>query len=350
MPRPLVVTSDPSLLDDLLRLAAAAGAEPDVADHVAAAVALWRAAPLVLLGIDLVEDATAAPLPRRPGLVVVGVGPSEPTRGDVWRYAVGLGAEHVVFLPDAQSWVVDRLADAGDAAPPGVVVASIGARGGAGATSFAVAFALACARQGRRTMLVDTDPYGGGIDLVLGVEEAAGPRWDDVASGVGPLAGEALAAALPRCGEVTVLSWSREPSATVEPDAVESLLTAARRGAGVVVVDVPRSFDAASRVALSAADLAYVVCPAEVRAMASGRRVVAALRPYVDDVRAVVRGPSASHLSGGVVADSLGVPCAGWLRPEPGIELDLDEGRPPGRANRGPLARLCMSLSAELGT
>jgi hypothetical protein len=60
MPRPLVLTTDPSLLDELLRLAAAAGAEPDVADHVAAAVPLWRDAPLVVVGLDSAADAVAA--------------------------------------------------------------------------------------------------------------------------------------------------------------------------------------------------------------------------------------------------------------------------------------------------
>jgi hypothetical protein len=147
---------------------------------------------------------------------------------------------------------------------------------------------------------------------------------------------------------VTVLSWSRGPTGPIPPATVESLLTAARRNAAVVVVDVPRSFDEASRVVLGAADVAYVVCPAEIRAMASGRQVVAAARAYVDDVRVVVRGPSATRIGGQVVADNVGGTYAGWLKPEPGIELDLDEGRPPGRGNRGPLAGLCMRLVADL--
>jgi secretion/DNA translocation related CpaE-like protein len=264
---------------------------------------------------------------------------------------VTLGAEHVLFLPDAEPWLVERLADAASPAPPGVVVAVVGARGGAGATSFAIAYALAAARTGKRTLLVDADAYGGGIDLAIGADHLAGPRWADVVPGFlpgGAHVGEGLTATLPRCGEVTVLSWSRGAALGPVPSTVvEALLGTARRGSDVVVVDLPRSFDEASRVALAAADIAYVVCPAEIRACASGQRVAEAVRMYVDDVRAVVRGPSPTNLDGRTVAESLGLPLAGYLRAEPGIAEALDHGRAPGRRGRGPLARLCGRLVAE---
>jgi secretion/DNA translocation related CpaE-like protein len=345
MARPLVLTADPALLDDLLRLAAAAGAEPEVYDHASAAAPAWRTAPLAVVGWDLAADVPAAGLPRRPGLVLVGQSVDDPA---IWRQAVTLGAEHVLFLPDADAWLVDRLADSVGAARRALVVAVVGARGGAGATSFAVALSLAAAREGRRAMLVDADPYGGGIDLALGAEDVGGPRWEDFADGTAPVTGDALASALPRCGEVTVLSWSRSGPSAIPAGVVESLLGAARRGSDLVVVDVPRSFDEAARVALAAADVAVVVCPAEVRAAAAGRRVAESVGLVVDDVRVVVRGPSPTKLSGDLVAEAVGLPLAGWLEPEPGIGRALDEGRPPGRGGRGPLAELCAALLAEL--
>jgi secretion/DNA translocation related CpaE-like protein len=345
MPRPLVLTADPSLLDDLLRLAAAAGAEPEVYDHAAACAPAWREAPLALVGADRAADAAAARLPRRPGTLLVGTG-SEPP--ELWQQAVNLGAEHVVFLPEGEPWLLDRLADA--VAPPerARVVAVVGARGGAGATSFAVALALAGARAGKRTLLVDADPYGGGIDLALGAEDVAGPRWDAFAETAPPVAGEALAAALPRCGEVTVLAWPRCGSPALPSARIESLLASARRAAQLVVVDVARSFDDATRVALSVADVAFVVCPAEVRACASGRRVAETVRLFVEDVRVVVRGPAPTHLEPEVVADALGLPMAGWLKEEPGIAIGYDEGRPPGAGGKGPLAELCGGLVGAL--
>jgi secretion/DNA translocation related CpaE-like protein len=353
MPRPLVLTADPRLRDDLLRLAAAAGAEPDVAGDAAAAGPLWRAAPLALVGSDRIAEVAGARLPRRPGLVVVAQRPAEPF---VWPTAIALGAEQVAELPDAEPWLLDRLSALGATGPRAAVVAVVGARGGAGATTFAVSYALAAARTGRRTMLVDVDPYGGGIDLALGAEHTEGPRWHDVASSAAnpaPAAtprvpAEALTAALPRCGEVTVLAWSRDSPATIPAAVVESILAAARRETDLVVLDVPRTFGDAARAALATADVAYVVCPAEVRACASGRRVAATVTALVDDVRAVVRGPAGTDLDAGVVASVLGLPLAGWLDPEPGIDKAYDRGRPPGRAGRGPLARLCRDLLADL--
>ena len=341
MPRPLVLTADAALLDDLLRLAAAAGAELDVYDHAAAAAPHWRPAPLVVVGSDAAPDAVACGLPRRRGLLLVGLGLDDP---EVWRHAVALGAEHVLFFPDAEKWLVERLSDAvGDTATRGRVVAVVGARGGAGATSFAVALALAAARAGRRPMLVDADPYGGGIDLALGAEDVPGPRWDEVASAPPPT-GEALAARLPRCGEVTVLAWPRTGATIIPTAGVESVLVTARRAADLVVVDLARSFDPACRAVLGMTDVAFVVCPAEVRACAAGRRVAETVGMYVEDVRVVARGPAPTDLDGAVVAEALGLPLAGWLKEEPGLAVAFDEGRPPGRGGRGPLAELCAAL------
>jgi secretion/DNA translocation related CpaE-like protein len=339
-PRPLVVTADPELLDDLLRLAAAGGAEPVVADHAAGAVAWWRNAPFVLVGHDRAAEIVASGLPRRPALVLVGTSAAE---ADVWRQAVSLGAEHVVFVPDAEAWLVERFADA--ASPRRAVVAGVvGARGGAGATSFAVAFALAAARAGRRTMLVDLDPYGGGIDLAFGAESVEGPRWGDFVGSSPPASGDALAATLPRCGEVTVLAWSRDGTPEMPPNVVSSLLSSARRGADVVVLDLPRSFDEAARTALGVCDVAYVVCPAEFRAAVSAERVASTLQLLVEDVRLVVRGPAPTGLSAADVAEAVGLPVAAFVDDEPGIDKDLDEGRPPGRGGRGPLAEACATL------
>jgi secretion/DNA translocation related CpaE-like protein len=339
------LTADTALLDNLLRLAAAAGAEPDVADHAAAAVPFWRA-PLVVVGYDRVHELASTTLPRRPGVVIVG---DRMDDHELWRQAMERGAEHVLFLPDAEPWLVERFADATAPAPPATVVAVVGARGGAGATSFAVAFALAAARAKHRTILADLDAYGGGIDLVLGAEDLAGPRWDAFLGAPAPVAGEALARLLPRYGEVTVLAWPRTGLPVVPPDMVASMLASCRRTADVVVLDVPRSFDETCRVAFDAADVAFVLCPAEVRAIASGRRVAESVSMLVDDVRCVVRGPAPSpDVTPELAAGALQVPLAGWLAAEKGIARALDQGRPPGRRRSGPLARLCDVLVAGL--
>ncbi len=342
MGRVLVVTGDPQLLDDLLRLAAAGGAVVDVAHDPGGARPRWRDAPLVLLGADALDATAALGLARREGVIAVATDAQDTA---VWRRAVAVGAEHVTFLPDAEPWLVERVRDALAGHGTAAVLGIVGGRGGAGATTFAVALATAGAAGGRRTVLIDADPHGGGIDLVLGSEQEPGPRWPEIAAA--PAAPGDLLATLPAYDGLTVLSWDRSSPLQVSPGHLRALLGAARRRSDLVVVDVPRSFDDAARVALGSLTCALVVVPAEVRACASAARVVEAVSACVADVRVVVRGPAPSGLLAEQVAEAVGVPLAGWLPPEPGLAAALERGDPPGR-RRGPLARLCGTLLDEL--
>ena len=61
----------------------------------------------------------------------------------------------------------------------GAAVAVVGGCGGAGASVLAAALAVTAVRHGGRALLVDCDPLGGGLDLVLGAEHVAGLRWPD---------------------------------------------------------------------------------------------------------------------------------------------------------------------------
>jgi secretion/DNA translocation related CpaE-like protein len=347
----LAVTADPDLLDELLRLAAAAAVELEVAADLGAAVASWGAAPFVVLGDDAARAASRRrarrPLPRRDGVVLVG---DDLDDADVWQRAVGVGAEHVVFLPDAEVWLVERLGEAADrpTGPEAPVVAVVGGRGGAGATTLASALALSGARAGRRVLLVDGDPLGGGIDLVFGGESHRGLRWPDLRATTGRLPASTLTDALPRLSDLSVLSWDRGDAPAVPVEAVQAVLGAGRRGHELVVVDLPRTVDDAVRVVLSEATTTLLVVPAEVRAAAAASRVASAVGLLTRDLRVVVRGPSPGGLAASAVCRALGLPLAGELLAEDDLDADLDRGRPPARRGRGPLARLCRELLDEL--
>ena len=345
-PRPLVVTSDPDLLDDLLRLAATAGTELEVAADAGAARRSWPTAPFVVVGHDAGDGCARLGLPRRPDVVLLGADLDD---AGVWQLAVAVGAERVAFLPDAERWLTDRLADAAEGGrPPGALVAVVGGRGGAGATTLACALAVTAARSGRSVLLVDGDPLGGGIDLVFGGEQDAGVRWADLTGTRGRVPAAVLAEALPRMSGLSVLSWDRGDARAVPVPAVESVLSAGRRSHDLVVVDLPRSVDDATRAVLAAATTVVLVVPQEVRAAAAASRVAAAVGVLCRDLRVVARGPSPSGLTGEQVARALGLPLVGDLRPEPGLELALERGEPPARRSRSPLAAVCARLLDEL--
>ncbi len=347
--RPLIVTADPGLLDELLRLSALAGAEVQVAPDAGAARPSWHRAPLVLLGVDVVPGLMTAALPRRPGVVLVPrAGPEERT---AWDAAAVLGAEAVHVLPPAEGLLVDRLLGAGAevGARPGRTVAIVAGAGGAGASTLAAALAVSAARElpGARMLLVDVDPLGGGLDLLLGAESAAGLRWPALAGTRGRSGADELRAVLPAVAGATVLSWDRGDPVDLPVEAVESVLAAGRRGHDLVVLDLPRAGGPEVDAALSTADAVLLVVRADVRAAAAGSQVARRLSRRVADVRVVVRETPSSRLPAGPVAQAVGLPLAGRLGVEPGLAAALQRGEPPGRA-RGPLAQLCQTLLAEL--
>jgi secretion/DNA translocation related CpaE-like protein len=335
--RPLVVTDSQTLLDDLLRLADIAGVTIDTVVDGRLARRYWSDAPLVVVGPEAARGCIAACLPRRRNVVLVG---GDMDDGGVWDLATALGAEHVVFLPDAEIWLIDILACLGTPhRRHATVVGFIGGRGGAGATCLAVAIALAGLRRGLRTVLVDADPLGGGIDLALGAENLPGMRWPDVVKAAERTPHRLLADALPSVDELTVLSWNRSGASLIHPNAMSALLTSARCGSELIAVDLPRSVDAATASALEMCSMVLLVVPAEVRAAAAAMRVREAAQAHCPDVRVVVRVPGPGGLGARAVAEVVGAPLYGVLRSENGLAQALERGEPPGSRRRGPLAR-----------
>ncbi|MEU8958535.1 septum site-determining protein Ssd [Streptomyces sp. NPDC048518] len=345
---PLIVTEDVELLDDLLRLCAAAGALPEVQHGGPSSRQGWEAAPLVLVGDDAADRVRGAA--RRRGVVLVG---RDQDDSGVWRRAVEIGADHVLVLPDGEQWLVDRIADVAEGVGrPALTVGVIGGRGGAGASTLACALAVTAARDGRRTMLVDADPLGGGLDVLLGGESADGLRWPAFAASRGRVGGGALEESLPELHALRVLSWDRGDAVAVAPEAVRAVVAAARRRGGVVVLDLPRRVDEAAAEALAQVDLGLLVVPAELRAVAGARRVASTAGMALRDLRVLVSAGAGPGDAGGLgpeeIAGLLDLPLAGEVPWEAGLLGAQAAGTPPGGVARGPLARFCSSFWERL--
>lgn len=338
-PRPLLVTNDADLLDDLLRLAAAADVEVDVAVDPAAARARWAAAPLVVLGGDVPSSAITS-RPARAGVLLVCRG--SPAEQSATR-AAGAGVDEVLYLPAGDDDLVDRLAGCvASTVPPACVIGVLGGCGGAGASVLAAALALTAARRDEPAVLVDLDPLGGGLDLLLGIEGRPGSRWDEFAGLSGRLAPAALRRALPVVLGVGVLSYGRD--ADQPPgEAVCAVIEAARWGGGVVVLDLPRQLPSVS----AAADLVdeiVLVVPADLRAASSARQLMTMLDGSARSVGLVVRRPPGSALSTQAVARAMSLPLLGEARAESGLAIQLGAGHPLSLRRRGPLATLSNRL------
>ena len=315
--RPLVVTADEGLLDDLLRLAAAAGTELQVATDPVAAGPHYAHAPVVLVGPDQTGPLARAGLHHRAVILVGRSGIADPPRGLVQR----LGVEHIAVLPAAERWLVVRL---GAAPPPpsGRVLALLGGRGGAGVSTLAVALAVTAARAGQRVLLYDADPLGGRLDLMFGLRQFTWP---------GP-------------GDLVLLGLDHTDPGGPRSEAVTTVLDAGRRGRDLVVADLPRHLGEAGEAALRGADHAYVVVPAELRACINAGRVAAHARPHSRHLSAIVRDASADTLTVDDVARTVRLPVAGTYRSDAALGTTLARGEVPAPDGFGPLADLCRHL------
>jgi secretion/DNA translocation related CpaE-like protein len=349
--RPLAVLSDEQLLDSALQLAAAVGCQVDRAADLVAARRRWGEAPLVLLDGPAVQACVDARLPRRSGVVVLCADEPPP---DLWQQALSVGAERVLSLPTGESWLLGAFADATDrpAIDAGQVVAVLGGRGGAGASVLAATVALTALRQGNGALLVDGDPLGGGLDLVLGAEVEAGLRWPDLHLQGGRVPASALRSALPglTSGDVrlAVVSCDRDGPGP-EPDAMAAVIDAGRRAGDTVVCDLPRHMSPAAGAALDLADLAVLVVPAELRACAAARRVAAVVGERGVRMSVLVRGPAPGGLLAEDVARAVGAPLLTAVRPEPHLSNVLERGGLRTHA-RGPLVTAAKAVLAALPT
>jgi secretion/DNA translocation related CpaE-like protein len=337
---PLLVSNDDALLTDLARLAAAASVFPAVARDVAAAIGKWSPASVVVVGADLADALASAGPRRRPRVHVVARGQLDDS---VFRSAIGCGADSVFALPEGEARVIEVLTDAGDGAlTAGSTIGVIAGTGGAGATVFAAALASVCARR-EPTILVDADPFGSGIDRVVGMESVAGIRWDALPIGSGRLSARSLRDALPKRGDLAVLSWPAEHAWDLNAFAVRETLSASQRGFTTVIVDLPRWQSSVSDELIARCDHVVLVSTLTVPAVAAVVRV--ARRLAHGSTHLVLRGVGVGATD---IEELLGLPVLAAMANQRGLDEAIGLGLGPLRARRGPLARAAGAVADGL--
>lgn len=341
---PLLLSADPLLVGEVQRLAAAAGVVPLVVHDSVQALRAWSAASVVLVGADCAEGLAGCRPPRRARVHLLGRGPVDDV---LFRHALALGAETVSELPASETWLVEMLTDVGDGGGvPGVTVGVVGGSGGAGATVLAAAVARAAAERGP-TLLVDADPLGAGLDRVLGLDGADGIRWDALHRTTGRLSTRSLREALPRVGDLSVLTWPPDRGGRLQAFAVREVLSAGRRGFATVVVDLPRHPDPVAEEVTVRCDHVVVVSRLTVPAVSAASRVAARLPEPLPRRHLVTRGGG-----GGVTPEAaarlLRIPLLAAMSDQRGLDESIDLGAGPGRAGRGVLVRTARTVVRRL--
>ncbi|MGB9305584.1 MAG: septum site-determining protein Ssd [Mycobacterium sp.] len=320
--------TDPELRDELDRVAAAVGVRVVHAGGGSPVTRkTWAAAAAVVLDPAAADRCGRDAMPRRAHVSVL-TGTAEGQAAiQTWAAAVTVGAQHVLRMPEQERELIRELAEASESARTarddrlGQMVAVIGGCGGAGASSFAVAVAQAAGD----TLLLDLDPWGGGIDLLVGGETVPGLRWPDLALQGGRLSWSAVRDALPRHRGVSLLSGTRR-GYELDAGPVGAVVDAGRRGGVTVVCDLPRRLTEATETALDTADLVVLVSPCDVRACAASATVAPVLAGLNPNLGLVVRGPSPGGLRAGEVADIVGMPLLASMKAQPRLTEQVEHG------------------------
>lgn len=344
--RPLLISANQQLIEHVRTLADAGGLGIDVTQIAALARPDWESREVLLVGDDLCEALIG--LPRRRDVSILHWQPLQhgEAPSSVWQSALALGAEHVVELPQADTWLAELLTRPLEATgAQGGLLAITGACGGAGASSLAVGIAAAEQRRGRKVLLIDGDFAGGGIDLILGAEAQAGTRWSELTRLSGRLNAENLLPHLPIASGIHLVSASRSMLLEPTAEAWDSILHFGQQNFDLVVVDLQRhqaqSADQWWPQALRSA--LWCVVPTRIRPIAAAAVCLELLAQSWASVhfiaRQTERGIAASDLG-----RALGHPVLGTVPNDNGVATSGELGA----LSSGAFAKVCTQLASEL--
>lgn len=240
----------------------------------------------------------------------------------------------------------------------GQIIAFVPASGGVGATTLGAALAIRAAAASRSVVAVDLDPGSGGLDVVFGVEQERGWRWDALAEVAGIVDGAGLAARLPRTDGVPILAMSRVAAAGCGSgghsewlSSVPDVLVGLAEAHEVVIVDASRDPVVLSALA-GVIDVLVLVVGTGVTQLAAASVAAASMRDLAPESWVVLRDNPGDDLAD-LIADELDLPVVAVLRRDGQVAHEVTRGVPPGVRARGPVVavadRLLLRLAERAG-
>ncbi|MGC5628216.1 hypothetical protein ACPYO6_08225 [Georgenia sp. Z1344] len=286
---------------------------------------------------------------------------------DDWRGAaivlddVGAGELVVVAGPEVGARLQvprdeERLLDLllGAVTARAVRVGVVGAHGGAGATTFAVALSRVPVRAGTPTVLVDLDPAGGVVELLTGLERDPGTRWADLRRQEGTLLPDRLTTSLPAFEHVRLLGGDLRGGADVDEPVVTRAVRAVAQATDVMVLDLPRTVLARSddgrHPLVEELDHLLLVAGAGLRGGGAAAAVARSLAatPGGPEVSLVVRRRAGEDVLATDVAEACGLPLRTVVKHVRSLEAGVEHGVVPG-TRRGPLRSAAEEAAGALG-
>jgi cellulose biosynthesis protein BcsQ len=201
------------------------------------------------------------------------------------------------------------------------LIAVIGGCGGAGASTLAVSLAVTALGVGRRAILFDADPLGGGLEslVALGTATVASgeqlQKAEDWPHGVDPPEPQLPPSRGLSEPDLALVTWGGSVGESIPVTAMRNALRVMRTGADVVVVDLPRVVDDSTQLVLSEATHTLVIAPVSERTAVSTSRLLPMLSVVGPRPQLVARLPGRDELTARQFAGLLDAPLAGIVRP-----------------------------------
>jgi cellulose biosynthesis protein BcsQ len=201
------------------------------------------------------------------------------------------------------------------------LIAVIGGCGGAGASTLAASLAVTALGVGRRAILFDADPLGGGLEslvamgtvtVVNGEEIRTAQAWPH---GVDPPEPQRPSSRSRDEPDLALVTWGGTDGERIPVAAMRNALRVLRTSADVVVVDLPRVIDDATQLVLSEASHTLVIAPVSERTAVSTSRLLPRLSVVGPRPQLVARLPGRDDLTAREFATLLNAPLAGIVRP-----------------------------------
>ena len=233
------------------------------------------------------------------------------------------------------------------------LIAVIGGCGGAGASTLAVSLAVTALRLGRRAILFDADPLGGGLEPLVALGTVAqapgGPvytarPWPHGIDPPGP--GQPPSRAEP---DLALVTWGAAAGERIPVADMRNALRVLRSTTEVVVVDLPRVVDDSTQLVLAEATHTLVITPVSERNAVSTARLLPKLAVVGPRPQLVARLPSRDELTAREFAELLDAPLAGIVKPGRGSLPKRTSLRQLGGRSAVSLARFSQRLIERCG-
>lgn len=321
MSQVLLCARDASLIEAVEATTLALGVELGVARGIDEISAGWPVAAVRLVAPEMTGRVVGLGYPPEAAYVV---GHQE---SDLVGASAALGLP-VLALPAAGARLAEVITRGVTThGPKARVIAVAGASGGLGTSTLTVALAARATACGAVVTVVELDPCGGGLDLLLGAETQKGFRWPDVQHARGEL--EDLRESLPGVGGIAMLSARHSSYVPISTAAANAVIGSLRRTNDYVFLDLGLGASGYP----AEAEESLLLIGADVRSVSAARMrtEMAGVRP----TRAVVRSGAGRRVPPDKAAEALGLPLLGELRHDEAVSKLAELGMPPlGRPAR----------------